>query len=164
MSEEFRKKFKDGYTKEDVKEWCKRPGKADKEGKPLYFTEQNHKKECDVNLIIKKYDRDGLITHVSRFKGQFGDMTANDFTDMQNKIRSAVNMFNDLPSETRNRFDNSPAELLRFMENPDNRDKAIEYGIINRDWTEESDGIGEEIPATGHENKEPKEQDVSTKT
>ena len=33
-------------TTEEMRQLSSRPGKVDDEGKPIYKTEQNHKKEC----------------------------------------------------------------------------------------------------------------------
>ena len=40
---------------------------------------------------------------------------------------------------------NMEGELLHFMENPENRQEAIELGLINQAWTEETDGLGEHV-------------------
>lgn len=146
MSIAFAKKFgTKKVTKEEMRTWCKRPGRVGKDGKLVYFTEQHHKKECDVNEIIKKYDKAGIISHVSKFEAKFGELRGVDFKDMQDRVANAISMFNELPSKIRNRFDNSPAELLRFMENPENRSEAIKLGLIRADWTEETDGLGEHV-------------------
>lgn len=146
MSKEFLEKFGNvGITKEEMREHCKRPGTTDKDGEIQYFTEQAHKEQCDVNNIIRKYDKNGLITHVQKFEARFGDMTGPDFKESYDKIMTAIQMFGELPSAIRNRFDNQPAELLRFMDNPENRKEAIELGIIKADWTEATDGLGEHV-------------------
>jgi len=132
-------------TSAEMRIHSSRPGKQDEEGNPIYFTEQHHKKECDVNLIIKKYDKTGLISHVSKFEGKFGDMTGIEFQTMQNKVANAKSMFNELPAEIRKEFNNNPKNLLEFMENPANRPKAIELGLIDSQWTEETDGLGEHV-------------------
>lgn len=141
-------------TKKEMRDWCKRPGKMDEDGNPIYFTEQHHKKECDVNEIIRKYDKTGLISHVSRFEGQFGDLTQMDFKEAQDLIINSKRMFDELPSKIRKRFDNDPGELLKFMENPDNRQEAIELGIIQKEWTEETDGLGEHVKVGENVKKE----------
>lgn len=132
-------------TSPEMRVFCQRPGNHDEDGNPIYFTEQSHKINCDVNAIIKKYDKTGLISHISRFEAQFGDLSGNDFKTMTDKIINANNQFNNLPSEIRNRFQNNPEELLRFMENPLNRDEAIDLGLINRKWTPDTDGLGEHV-------------------
>lgn len=32
------------------------------------------------------------------------------------------------------------------MEDPSNRDEAIELGLIDKNWTENTDGLGEHVP------------------
>jgi phage internal scaffolding protein len=146
MSNLFLKRFGNKkINKSQMRSFCTRPGRKDKTGKNIYTTEQHHKDKCDINKIIKKYDKTGVITHVTKFEAKFGDMTGMDFKTMQDKVAKAKSMFEAMPSEIRNRFDNNPADLLSFMENPDNRDKAIELGLIRADWTEETDGLGEHV-------------------
>jgi len=132
-------------TDPEMRVYCQRPGKKDKDGKPLYFTEQNHKKECDVNYIIKKYDKTGLINHIQTIEAEFGDVTGMDFQAMQNKVANAKTKFNALPAEIRSRFDNDPAELLKFMDDPNNREEGIKLGLIHEDTPESIDGFGEHV-------------------
>lgn len=132
-------------TDDEMRLHCQRPGKVDEDGNILYTTEQFHKKECDVNEIIKKYDKTGLISHISGFEAEFGDMTGHDFKQAQDLILGAQAQFNQLPAEIRKRFDNSPENLLEFMEHEENRAEAIELGLINEKWTPETDGLGEHV-------------------
>lgn len=146
MSKIFREKFPDGnYSKEDMRKHCQRPGKFDKKGKIIYFTEQSHKDSCNINSIIKKFDKNGLITHVSKIEAKYGDLTGLDFQSANNLVIKAMNDFMELPSKIRNRFKNSPEMFIEFMDNPDNRDEAIALGLIRGDWTPETDGLGEHI-------------------
>lgn len=130
----------------EIRKMCQRPGKKRADGTPLYFTEQQHKKECDVNNIIRKYDKTGLITHVSRFEGTFGDLSGADFKEMSDRVAKARSMFEELPSNIRHEFKNDPSRLLQFMDDPGNRAKAEKLGLINKGWTEDSDGLGEHVP------------------
>lgn len=146
MSLEFREKFGGKkWTKKDMRDWCKRPGKKDENGNNIYLTEQAHQKETDINHIISKYDKTGLIDHVSKFEGSFGDLTGDDFKTMMDKVTNANSMFEQLPASIRKEFNNNPEHLLRFMENPDNRQRAIELGLIDPQWTEATDGLGEHV-------------------
>lgn len=128
------------------RKFLQRPGRVDSvTGARLYRTEQAHKKTCDINHIIKKYDKTGLINHVSKIEAKFGDMTGVDFQNMNNKVFEIKQMFAALPSEIRKEFSNSPTRLLSFMDDPNNRDKAIKLGLIRQEWTPETDGLGEHI-------------------
>lgn len=147
MSLDFRLKFgEDEVTKEQMREWNKRPPlEVDENGKGITLTEQHHKKECDINNIIKKYDKTGLITHISRIEAKFGNVSGIDFGESMRMVAEAKTLFATLPSDIRNRFKNSPKELLEFMDKPENREEAIRLGLIRKDWTEETDGLGEHV-------------------
>lgn len=132
-------------TQPTMRMFFQQPGKSDENGKPIYFTEQSHKKECDINNIIRKYDKHGIITHVSKFEASYGDLTGLDFKQAKDLVINAQNSFNELPANIRQYFENSPEKLLTFMEDPQNRDKAIELGLIQNDWSPATDGIGEHI-------------------
>lgn len=150
MSKEFRiytGVIGESRTSSAMRAFCSRPGRSDNEGKPLYFTEQGHKRECDVNLIIKKYDKTGLISHVNKFEANFGDLTGMDFKEANDLVINANNQFNNLPSHIRKRFNNSPEEFLRFFESDTNREEAIKLGLIPPDIAAELDGLGEHVKA-----------------
>jgi len=148
MSKDYCKQFNvEGMptTDPEMREYCKRPGRVDDYGKPLYFTEQAHKKETDVNLIVKKYDKTGLINHIQTIEAEFGDVTGVQFQEMQNKVANAKSAFAALPAEIRSKFDNDPSELLKFMDNPENREEGIKIGLIHEDTPLDLDGFGEHV-------------------
>ncbi|WNK12921.1 MAG: internal scaffolding protein [Microvirus sp.] len=133
MSKAFQEKFGNKkYKREDIRNFNALLFPVDENGKPLYVTEQGHKDECDVNNIIKKYDRTGLINHVSRFEAMYGDVGSLEFREaLDLQIRVGQN-FNELPSEIRKRFNNDPASFLAFLENPKNNAEAVELGLRNK--------------------------------
>lgn len=148
MSKEYCKKFgvhSQPTTSEEMRIHCQRPGNMDEDGNPIYFTEQHHKKECDVNNIVKKYDKTGLIEHIQRFEGEFGDLTGMDFKAMQDKVANAKSRFNLLPADIRARFDNDPQKLISFMDDPRNREEGITLGLIKKSTPEDLDGFGEHV-------------------
>lgn len=140
-----------------LKEWCKCPGKMDGDGKPLYFTEQHHKDQCDVNKIVRKYDSTGLIQHVQQLEARYGDVTGINFQAAQNLVAGAKTSFEKLPAHIRSRFNNSVREFLTFFENPANRDEAIKLGLIHKDTPESADGLGEHQKEPYEKPKEEKE-------
>ena len=158
MSKEYAEEMKK-KKKINMRVWSQRPGSKNKDGSIKYFTEQHHKDTCDINKVIQKYDKTGVITHVQKIEAKFGNLTGDNLKDMMDQVHNAVDMFNQLPSEIRTRFDNHPAELVRFMENPENRAEAIKLGIIKESWTEETDGLGEHVKLGENINKETGEQD-----
>ncbi len=145
-------------SKEEMRKYCNRPGRIDKNGKILYTTEQAHKDECDVNNIIRKYDKTGVLQHVTNFEAQYGDMTGTDFKTAQDLIIGANNQFNKLPAEIRKRFKNDPQNLLTFMEKSENREEAITLGLISKTWAEELDGMGEHVTKIQAKERDEKEK------
>lgn len=96
-------------------------------------TKQSFKDECDVNNIMKRYQRDGVIAHRNEFEGNYGDfMTSEDYHSAMTQIAKAQQMFEALPSTIRNRFNNDPSEYLEFVHDENNKDEMIKLGLMKR--------------------------------
>jgi len=54
-----------------------------------------------------------------------------DFQDAYNHIQQVKQDFMQLPSRVRARFDNNPANVVRFVDNPANAVEAIKMGLFN---------------------------------
>lgn len=95
------------------------------------ITKQSFKKECDINSIMNKYRKTGLVDHVTRFQGDYSDLTdVPTYHDAMNKVIEANEAFSTLPSELRKHFSNDPAEFLQFVADPSNRDAMAELGLL----------------------------------
>lgn len=79
------------------------------------LTEQHHKKACDINNILAKYQKTGLIDHIERREGKWGDVTGQDYKRSMDLIAEAKTAFYELPSTVRDHFDNDPAEYLDLV-------------------------------------------------
>ena len=153
MSNDYFKQYGNNIVdRNELREFLKPKFKRDINGNPIYMTEQSHKAQCDINKIIAKYNKTGLITHVSTIKAEFGDVPMVDYKEMQDRLVRMKTEFDRLPYQIKKRFGNNPYNLIAFMEDSANRKEAEELGLINRNWTEESDGIGEHVKKG--ENKE----------
>lgn len=94
------------------------------------LAKQAFKKECDINAIMARYEKNGLISHVNRFQGQYGDFTdPPGYQDALNKVISAQDMFMTLPAKVRARFGNDPGEFLEFVQDPRNSDELVKLGL-----------------------------------
>lgn len=109
-------------------------------------TKQSFKDECDVNVILSKYMKTGLITHLAGRQLTFGDFTsATDYQTALNRILEANNAFETLPAKVRARFANDPSELIAFVSDPTNRKEAEELGLVEK---REAEGGAQATPAT----------------
>ncbi len=96
-------------------------------------TQQSFQKECDINSIMGKYQKTGLVTHVAKYNGNYQDLPSEiDYHSSLNAILAANESFDSLPSSIRNRFNNDPAEFLEFVDNPENEAEQIELGLMTQ--------------------------------
>ena len=96
------------------------------------MTKQSFKAECDINNILKQYRVTGQIAHISANarQGAYEDLPDPvDFQDAMNLVLEAQNSFASLPSKTRDRFGNDPAEFLAFMSDPANASEIEALGL-----------------------------------
>ena len=99
------------------------------------LTHQEQKDQCDINNILDKYARTGLINHVNRYEGQYGDVSSIDYQTMQNQVAEVNSMFADLPAKERQRFNNDPAQFLEFVATQTNVDDMRD-GVIGNNSPE----------------------------
>ena len=95
-------------------------------------TKQSFKKECDINVIMAKYQKTGAITHFNKHQQNYGMADGQTFQDAMNLVCEAQEMFNDLPSSIRSRFGNDPAAFLDFVQNDENADEMARMGLIEQ--------------------------------
>lgn len=93
-------------------------------------TEQHHRNETNINRIMARFNKTGLLPGRGA-AGFYGDFTnVADYHDACDRILQAKENFMALPSDLRKHFHNDPAELLAFLSDENNLDKAVELGII----------------------------------
>ncbi len=94
------------------------------------MTEQAHAKECDMNYILRKYQKTGLIEHVKKHQGRYDDITVTDFTEAMHKVSEAQDMFNELPSFVKKKVGGSVEKFLEFVQNPNNKADMQRLGML----------------------------------
>lgn len=96
------------------------------------LTQQHFKEELDIKNTIRRYDRTGLIANVNKAVAHYGDFTAsvNEYQDALNLVIEAQQNFAALPAEIRETFGNNPGQFLEEVQNPANKDRMIELGLI----------------------------------
>jgi len=100
---------------------------------PETMAKQSMKDECDINILMLKYQKTGMLDHIIRYKGQYADVfNQGDYQDAIHTIREAEEMFDSLPSSVRDRFGNSPARFLAFVEDPNNKDEMAAIGLLDK--------------------------------
>lgn len=79
------------------------------------LTRQADRDSCDINQIMARFQKTGMIDHVTRHQASYGDFTGEDFKTSMDTITRAQTMFNELPSAAREKFHHDPAEFLDYV-------------------------------------------------
>ena len=56
-------------------------------------TKQSFKDECDINKIMAKYQKTGLVTHLAKNEARYGFATSHDFRESLELVREAEALF-----------------------------------------------------------------------
>ncbi|QKI28939.1 VP3 [Kummerowia striata gokushovirus] len=95
------------------------------------LTKQSFRDECDINNIMRRYEATGTIDHINRRQPQYGDFSdVSSYQEAIDIVTRAEELFSELPARVRDRFNNDPNNLLEFMADPNNKDEAMELGLI----------------------------------
>jgi hypothetical protein len=93
------------------------------------ITEQHHTDQCDINKILAQFMETGILPNQKHANPQYGDVSEVDFTDMQNTLATAKTLFEELPEQVKDRFNNEMHTFLNFAENPKNLQEMEEMGL-----------------------------------
>lgn len=112
-------------------------------------TRQEFAEECDINVIMRRYQTHGLLPPNGR-QMQYGDFVdMPDFLDAMNTVARANEAFAALPAHVRKRFSNDPAEFCDFVSDPENIDEVRKLGLAK------APEKGPAPPSGGHDGAEP---------
>ncbi|QKI28943.1 VP3 [Kummerowia striata gokushovirus] len=96
------------------------------------MTQQQFKEEANVNTIMAKYRKTGMITYLSKHNPSFGDFeNPMEYHDGLNRIAKAQQDFDGLSAEVRAKFSNDPGKLIEFLADDKNYDEALKLGLVN---------------------------------
>lgn len=94
------------------------------------LTRQEFADECDINTIMERYEKTGVVSHVNRATPVYLDTTL--YKGLQasmDAFKEAEAAFLALPAKVRKEFDNDPQKFVEFAVNPDNLDQMREWEL-----------------------------------
>lgn len=98
------------------------------------LTKQSDSKDCDINLLFKRFERTGQLPEMIVRDGRYGDFSSvPDFQAAHEIVRHAEEQFMNLDAPVRNRFDNDPVKFLAFVSDPKNEDEMEKMGLLNKE-------------------------------
>ena len=97
------------------------------------ITEQYHKNDCDIHTILRRFVATGVLPTLDK-KAIYGDFSnVQTYQEAQNLIARTNEYFESLPARLRERFGNSTAQFIDFVNDPKNRKECEELGIFEKD-------------------------------
>lgn len=97
------------------------------------LTQQHFKEAVDINNILAKYRKTGIIEHVKLAKERYGDFTElGEYAVHLDKVAKAQQAFESLPAELRNQFKNSIPGFFEYIQKEENFDQCVQWGIFEK--------------------------------
>lgn len=97
------------------------------------LTQQSGKDECDINIIVERAKRGADLSQLLSVRApMYGDFTSipTDLREAMATIKFADQLFMSMDAQVRIRFNNDPALMLDFLNDPANREEAIKLGLV----------------------------------
>ncbi len=88
-------------------------------------TKQSFGDETDINKILRRAQKTGTISHLAKHEGRYADFSNFDFFEATLMLTKGREIFDDLPSEIRNEFSQSPAAFFDYVNDPVNKDDLL---------------------------------------
>lgn len=92
-------------------------------------TKQAMAAETNINFIIDRYQKTGSLEHLKKYEGEYGIFEAIDFHTAMNSVAKATEMFDELPSNIRTKFENDPGKFLDYATNTENHQGMVDMGL-----------------------------------
>lgn len=93
-------------------------------------TKQSFRDECDIENIVAKYVKTGLVSHLAGGQPFYADVSEMaDYRGAIEQVRSAEKFFAGLPAKVRAFFENDIATFVDWMADPANADQLEKLGV-----------------------------------
>lgn len=93
-------------------------------------TQQSFKDDCNINVLMKRYEKTGILPQGRDLPMQYADVSAIDFQSSMDRVALVRGVFSQLDARTRLRFENDPEQMLEFVGNPENAAEAVKLGLL----------------------------------
>lgn len=95
------------------------------------ITKQEFASDCDVNKIIARCVKSGLPLPSVTAAPLYADVSeVGSYADCLRRVSAAEDAFMQLPASLRTEFNNDASQLISFLADPANVDRAVELGLL----------------------------------
>lgn len=86
--------------------------------------------ECDVNLIVERFAKTGLLEHIAEGIPQYVDASElGDFRSVLEQVRKVEDYFSGLPAAVRSSFQNDAARFMDYLESGASAEDLQKLGL-----------------------------------
>ena len=94
------------------------------------LTRQEFAEDCDINALMSRYEKTGVISHVNKREPMYLDLTeVPDLQQAMQLLADAETAFMSLPARVRAEFDNDAMKFVEYAQNPDNVEQMRAWGL-----------------------------------
>lgn len=109
------------------------------------LTKQSFTEDCDINVIMRRHLRTGLIEHINPRQPTYGDYSqARTLHEALELVSEAQDEFMTLPAEVRSMVQNSPERLLQALSDPEETAALAAAGLPMAEGWQHPDYMGED--------------------
>ena len=133
-------------------------------GGEMMPADQSFKQQSDINVIVEKAKRTGVLTHINNNAQFYADMTDFNYEEAKNQIAATDSAFYELSSELRAEFDNDPGKFRATVAPMTAEDVAKKFPELAEPGRQFPDVIGGKPPAVPTEESAPPSDAGTTET
>lgn len=95
---------------------------------------QAPKAECDINNVLLRYRKSGLVTHLASGVPTYMDVSeVGDYKSAMDHLRSTERFFQALPAKVREYFDNDPVAFLDYASSVSKEDLKSDLSEVAKE-------------------------------
>lgn len=108
------------------------------------MTEQHHAKSVNINAIMARYAKTGVIDHINKHESSYGEVSGLEYHQALSLVAAQKTIFEELPSFARNHFENDVSKYLDLMATPGGAETLS--GILHPEDNYNVDGSPKDEP------------------
>lgn len=97
-------------------------------------TRQEFADECDINVLMSKYEATGVVSHMNSRQPMYLDVGDGvlPLQEALDTVRAATEAFMSLPARARAEFDNDPVRFVEYAQDPANLPRLVDWGLAEK--------------------------------
>jgi phage internal scaffolding protein len=91
------------------------PSKTNVKKWPVTQTVQDQADSTDINRILARFAKTGVIDHVTKHQPVYADVHNIDYHEALNQVKEVESIFMELPAVERKKFGGDPAKFVEYL-------------------------------------------------